>query len=520
MPPRVQPAESHTGLIVSLVIFVLLAIVLGVTTYTGYNGQAQLEKAAKDAGDKYNSEHKAFQQAQLQESLYKLAVGTNDAKDAETVGGLKGQFQTELKTSVGKFQGLSWQEDKNAFSTSFSAELARLRAELAAREEQLAKARSDADQRIASLNADLQAAQAGNKKLKADLDDVEDGYKKLADRRDQEFAKYRQELKDLTDQIARDKKAAQDTADDVDTKFKRLTAMNRDLHKAYDKVAAEVKPVNILDFAKPLGRVVALDQRGDNVYIDLGTSDNVKPRLTFSVFGSGSYRADRSPKATIEVLAALQPHMSRAHVTWIRDRGRSPLLRGDQLYNPAWSPNMKTHIAIAGLLNLTGESDPAVGDSIRDLDQFLQSASRQHIIVDAYEDPRTASRKGEISYSTTIMVRGDAAAFDQNASIVSGTPELERKNKLNGLRSAMLEEARTKGVQIVPARQFLAMIGFQLPRAVRELDYGGSSYGGTNALPADAYQQKQDEDAAGKEKKKPAPKAKPTPKKDADEEGS
>ncbi|HZU36263.1 MAG TPA: hypothetical protein VFA18_10155 [Gemmataceae bacterium] len=518
MPPKVQPAESHTGLIVSLVIFVLLAIVLGVTTYTGYNGQAQLDAAKKKAEDDLKNVKADRDKIQLDEALYRLAAGSGDAKDTEAVGALKGPHEPDFKASIARLKqnGLTWQDDKNAFDTTYAAQLKSLKSQVEDLTSQLAKARKDSADRVASLEADLKAARDGQNKLKADLDDVENGYKTLATKREAEFAKFNQQLAQLREQIRQDNKLARDTKEDYEGKLTRLNNLNSDLRRSYDRISEQVKPVSILDYAKPLGRVVAISPNGDNVYIDLGSSDSVHPRLTFSIFGSGEYRSDRSPKATIEVLAVLQSHLSRAHVTWTRDPGRDPLLKGDQLYNPAWSPNMKTHVAIAGLLNLTGQEHPELGDAIRDQDQFLRTAPREHLIVDAYEDVREGTIKGEITFQTTILVRGDATTFDPNSALVTGVPEVDRKNKLNELRSKMLETAKLKGVQIIPARQFLALIGYQLPRAVRELDYGGTTYGGTSNIPTTEGEPKADTGTS--DKAKPAPKKKPAKKSSDDDE--
>src|SRR5207237_8410870 len=47
--------DSKQGLIISLVIAILLVITLGVVAYYGYDGQAALEKTAKEAGAKEQS---------------------------------------------------------------------------------------------------------------------------------------------------------------------------------------------------------------------------------------------------------------------------------------------------------------------------------------------------------------------------------------------------------------------------------------------------------------------------------
>jgi RNA polymerase sigma factor (sigma-70 family) len=89
--------------------------------------------------------------------------------------------------------------------------------------------------------------------------------------------------------------------------------------------------------AKPLGRIVEIGQNA-KVYIDLGKEDDVHLNRTFSVFGSGSRRANHSPKASLEVVAVLRPHLSLVRVTWLHDPDGEPLVLGDELYNPVSRP--------------------------------------------------------------------------------------------------------------------------------------------------------------------------------------
>jgi hypothetical protein len=89
---------------------------------------------------------------------------------------------------------------------------------------------------------------------------------------------------------------------------------------------------------EPLGKILRITRQGDKVYINLGEADEVRPKRTFTVCGAGPRRANDSPKASVEVLTVLQPHLSLARVTWLRDPDREPLVEGDQLYNPARGP--------------------------------------------------------------------------------------------------------------------------------------------------------------------------------------
>src|SRR5258708_23039430 len=57
MPPK-EAGDSKQGLIIALVCFVLLSIILGVTTYMGYDGQTAKDTAAKEAKTKADASDK------------------------------------------------------------------------------------------------------------------------------------------------------------------------------------------------------------------------------------------------------------------------------------------------------------------------------------------------------------------------------------------------------------------------------------------------------------------------------
>jgi hypothetical protein len=88
---------------------------------------------------------------------------------------------------------------------------------------------------------------------------------------------------------------------------------------------------------EPLGHILRITAQGDKVYINLGKADNIRPKMAFSVYGAGANRANRSPKAHLEVLTVLASHLSLAQATSY-DPDREPLVQGDQLYHLVPNP--------------------------------------------------------------------------------------------------------------------------------------------------------------------------------------
>src|SRR5262249_43792893 len=144
-------------------------------------------------------------------------------------------------------------------------------------------------------------------------------------------------------------------------KIQELEKIRKDLEGALAKSVREaeirVKKLedklvrdDILGFDQPKGKILTLDRDGKTAYLNIGSADYVKPGLTFSIFGVGQYKANAERKASVEVLSVTGEHMCMARVTEIKSATRDPILTGDLLYNPAWTPGLREHVAIAGLI--------------------------------------------------------------------------------------------------------------------------------------------------------------------------
>ena len=185
--------------------------------------------------------------------------------------------------------------------------------------------------------------------------------------------------------------------------------------------------------------------------------------MTFSVHGTD---LNRKPlpvaKGSIEVLNVVGAHVSQARITGIKDRARDPILQQDVLYNPTWDPHLKKHVAITGIVDLTGDG--------RDSQQeFIRNLERQGIVVDAYvdlralnEDPLDMAKaiKGRgIGVQTDFLIIGDGTEY------LSDSPaNLRFRRNLDEVVKAMNGTAKQNGVTVVGLRRYLEMIGYRVPR--------------------------------------------------------
>jgi len=191
--PAAKNAESKQGLVVTLVFFILLSIILGVLTYTGYSGQADLEDKLKKANDdkKTIEENRTWYKAQA--LVYRAYIGhtsTDLAELKERHDGLKGKSlggQSKDKDEVYKLidqienkEQLGWDEQTKKPKTNYLAMIEDLKRQLQENQAKL----NDAEQRRNKLSADLKREQNKNKELKdffdAELVKLNDARKKDA----------------------------------------------------------------------------------------------------------------------------------------------------------------------------------------------------------------------------------------------------------------------------------------------------------------------------------------------------
>jgi hypothetical protein len=168
-------------------------------------------------------------------------------------------------------------------------------------------------------------------------------------------------------------------------------------------------------FDKPQGRVIR--RTGQLVDIDIGSADNLRPGLTFSIMpadtpqrgfdvrmrevrmSDGSMARRIVPKGSIEIIEVLGANLSQARITEEEEQVRDRILTGDLLYNAIWRRGATEHIVLYGIFDLDGDGR----DDIRSLKDEL---ARMGVIVDAHFDLATMKWVGGISSQTTFAVEG------------------------------------------------------------------------------------------------------------------
>jgi hypothetical protein len=250
----------------------------------------------------------------------------------------------------------------------------------------------------------------------------------------------------------------------------------RELGELYDLLAKQFEGAQSLANDTPKGEITQVQRTNGAtsgmVYVNLGSADYVRPGLTFSVLPAGSTgkaAAARERKGAVEIVSVMGDHLSSAKAVEVVNPIRDPLMKGDLLFNPAWSPSQRQHVALAGIIDINGDGQDDTQDLIRAL-------TKQGVVVDAYLDLRDRTVKGPgMTEKTTYLILGEPPALGAGIPL-EGNKLSEATNDLLTKIDQMKDKARELGVERVPYRKFLSLIGYRLPKLAQPPDYSASSY--------------------------------------------
>jgi len=201
-------------------------------------------------------------------------------------------------------------------------------------------------------------------------------------------------------------------------------------------------------------------------------------------------------KGAVEVVDVLDAHLSTAKITEVVDASRNPILTGDLLINPAWSPQGREHVAIAGFIDLTGEGR-------NNIDEFMNNLKKQGMVIDAWLDLNDVTVKGDgITMDTNYLIVGSQPQFRERDIIKADDPTLQQKSKIMDMIAGMQKEATEKGVTVVPLQKFVAMTGYRLPKGAGVTVGFGFEGRQKKTQPADAKAAEKKSDKKDKEEKK------------------
>lgn len=486
---RMQGGDSKQGLTISLVLFVLLSIVLGLMAYFGYAEQGDLVAGKKNAEDKAKILQAELNKTKLLLAINAVANGNQNKKDEAEymgiIGGLRNAkefrqlYDDEIKRH-NKF--ITWDPVADKPDKNYHQQVAELEARYQAEAGGKKKTGDDLERARADFQRDMEKATTALKALADAMAELKDDVDKRIKDIDKNYNTVVEEFQKniiAAEKFEEEKAKLRKQRDDLDAK---LDAATKDAQMRIKKLEEQIPDkIDYLAFDKPKGKVVRVDPNGTTCYIDLGSADLLKPGETFSVFAVGAYKANAKSKASLEVVRILGEHLAMARATEIANAVRDPILTSDELYNPVWTPGVPERVAIVGLVDLTGDGRDGTLELVRHLE-------KHGMIVDAYLDTRDMTVKGRgMNIQTRYLLLGYIPDFHNQEGVRENDPRQDRIMKLNKEYRTMREESDKYGVKQVLVRDFLARMGFKLSRSQASRgDWNTNMLKQTAAVPAAA----------------------------------
>lgn len=496
--------ETKTPLIVALVFFVLATIGLGVYAYTLNDDVATAKGEAETARKDKETSDTAATKAREETMVYKAALGIlNEAEQAsfrgirykpdaqaafmsmrEALAAKAAQAITEQRKN---FTGggapfsavpddlLAWNWASGAEPTLPSRSIvdgavaAMAQRELNERFLAVEKKRLQED--TATFNRKTGELDSAANEFKAKTRDIPGTIAKGIEDAQRQYDQKAEQFK--TEQAAARESVQQATDQFVESELqtKKLAGTVKQLDRRIEELLS--KETNLIDpfaFDKPQGRI--LRRYSDSlVDIDLGTSDKLRPGISFSIFPSDTVvrgmqprnRAFRTqegtvayrpvPKGKIEVINVLGPNIAQCRIVSEDDAVRDRVIPGDLLYNALWRRGTSEHVVLFGVFDLDG-------DGRDDTQSLIAGLRRVGVVVDAYydlskNDPDPENNwVGEVTSQTNFAIEG----YYPTVSAADGNREAKIA-VLNAISKAR-GSVREKGINILRPRDFFPRIGF------------------------------------------------------------
>jgi hypothetical protein len=436
------------GVHYALIFFVMLSIILGVTTYMFQkeSGDAGKREAAakKDAADSKNLAQQLDNAViEIKKTMGKTVDQLVDQQAPDSPNTFVGQLRDDMRKYGGTLA-----------ESTYSGTMAKMR-------QQIDTLEADLRSKVAALDAsdkELRALQArysgtadshdqAKKTAEADLRKVVNERDELIAAEQAKVNKLRADVNQLQVELDQEKDAREKERKGLQDKIGNLTIINQRLNEELQTIKKET-----FDVAD--GYIRRIDNVSNIVWLNIGDADFLKPRMTFSVYGKetpGIGRSTADIKGKIEVTRIIDAHLSEAKV--ISEDLFRPIAPGDAVFTPLWSPGRSEKFAVVGLIDMDG--DGKYND--RDLFHAEMGVRGAEIATEVDDKGQRTPQGVAIDESFRFLILGKIP--DPVNAI---TPEEKAiANDIMNHHKEMRDEARMHGIRVMNVSEFMDYIGYK-----------------------------------------------------------
>jgi hypothetical protein len=427
-------ARENQGLQIALIIFVMLTIILGVTTYLFFRQYEDADNRART----HLVDH---------ERAAKLAAANE--KDVDELKRLL--FGVATKEKVDAITSTTFNEDMKKYGGSYppaarfyrpllekmSKTIDEKSAALALAEAKIKKLEDNFSVREANKQPQIDTLQKAAVDASKDLAAERTKFQNDRNRITQEQATLKTDLDNARKQKDASLAKMEATLQAAGAVNQKLQDINKTLSNRQEQLTAQ-------KFDVPNGAVRWVNQRTGTVWIDLGRADALQRLVSFSVYPADVVDMTASgKKGSIEVTQVPGDHLAEARV--LDDNLVDPILPGDKIYTPVWTPGQPRRFALAGFMDIDG-------DGRSDLQTVLKLITMNGGVVDCYLDDK-GKQVGHMTINTSNLVKGQA-------------PTEKGQTEMIKEYSKMIGESQRLGIQEVKLIDLLQRMGWKNPSPI------------------------------------------------------
>ncbi len=426
------------GSLITCLIFLVLSLALNFFLWSSGN-TARLD--AETADNKLRTASAEARKTATQIDLLKSMLGYGGLTEAELTAMRENagddpamvELEQQFATHMGMFG-----QDVDAGSRSYKTlpeylvnAIRDRNSQYSVQVQSVEKIRTESDARIAAVQEQQELAEK-----------TRDETSKKMESQSEEFDQRREEM------IA-EKERTQDSLNKMNQQFTALErkattekqAAENDKRQKLATIETQKTELNRLratNFEHTQGKIRFVYNGGKLATINLGSADKLVPGITFGVIDGDETRLqDAKVKATIQVTQVQGPYLATARVI-ARPQIENPIIPGDQIYSPFWSPGRVVRIALAGDIDIDGDGRPD-NDALKGQ---IKAAGAEV----AAEVSMTGAVTGKLDASIRFLVIGDDPEVSNNAD--SDDEETVKAIEAIGRIKARAAEL---GLTIIPA---------------------------------------------------------------------
>lgn len=450
--------RESQGLQIALILFVMITVVLAVTTFVFFRQAEQMAKEVA-AAEKKAEDAKAFGETQSYWNQYFMHIlGAKPLDPAafeivlqsvegdEAMAGVHASFESDVKTFG---EGLP-EETVNYrdLPPNILQAVRKLNTANTGLLESNNQLIAERDQMRADSLREIDLARTGQKAAEDERSSAQEDFttrrEELKTTQEKQFADYDSKIKEVTTLVAVREKTIQERDSELKAKDNTIVKQKDTITELRDE-----------PFEAPDGRIAWVNQASRTVWVNLGMADGLRRQTTFSVYdhdamnvapGAGgkigndeeaSRRKVDERKGMIEITRVIDQHLAEARI--VDDYTADPILPGDQIFSPAWKPGRKVRFALVGFMDIDGDAR-----SDRELVRNIISMGGGIIDAEVHDD---GAVEGELSANTRYLVRG--------------TPPDGSDPKVMTAYTNLIGQAEKLGIQEINLLMLLDLMGYK-----------------------------------------------------------